>query len=271
MKTLPDGTPTQLWLDPTEDPIFGTPNFADRDIRCVQLPASQVHSVMRRLLDSAPQTGWWPVLAGGPDQSTYVRHFCFLEVEPPPPVSEQLSAAAKIDVPDWFRQRERNWKETCQQDAQLQQDFDNLKRTANGWPDHAPVGTDRLTEEGFIPYWTQGDAAVILLIPCRDPWQILGVLNFGGANNRPHPVEQVAVWRQWYEKWGATVFAIGEPAVCGLASRRPTERDAALQLAWQHFFYDNEAMRLDGAFLSETIPQLAQHRMTHPIWIFWWD
>ncbi len=271
MNQLPDGTPTEPWLDPADDNFFARPNIAERNIRRAQLPADRLLPTLQQLRDSALQTGWWPVLVGRPEQSEYVRGQCFLEVEPARPVADVLAEANAIDPTDWFKGREERWRDLCGQYPRLQQHFEELTQTANQWPKDTNPPAKRLSEDSCVKHWTDDGPEVVLLVPCSEPWEVPAHLNFGNWNDCPHPAEHSAIWRYWHERWGATILAVGESPLCGIASCLPAERIEAIELAWQHFFYDNDVMNLDDAFTAKTIPALAQIRMTYPVWMFWWD
>jgi len=114
-----------------------------------------------------------------------------------------------------------------------------------------------------------GRTTTNLLLPlCPDPWMAPAYLRAEGHNYRLDAAVQCAVFRSWYLRFGAEVnymngstyeFAVGQP---------PTDRDAALELACEHYlFCPDRRDELSGSGLRAFAAELMQSSW----WYFWWD
>lgn len=118
--------------------------------------------------------------------------------------------------------------------------------------------------------WQTGrpvETAYIAILPTENPWEAPAYLRFGGWNANPSPEIHVAALRQWHTDYGAEPALIDGAQMELWAPNRPTEREAAIELALLHFHYCEDVV-LQGVGTIET---LAADRMRAPYWYFWWD
>jgi len=127
----------------------------------------------------------------------------------------------------------------------------------------------------FIPVWpNQGkplsgsvrpeEEAVIVKIPARDPWALAVWMPIGGFD----PIQQAAVFRYWYEKYGAApVVAQGSDSWELQVDRPPQSDEDCEALAWEHFLFCTDIRPP----LGNTIREIASHLRGATTWGFWWD
>ena len=108
---------------------------------------------------------------------------------------------------------------------------------------------------------------IIAKIPAKNPWEIAAWIPMGGFNECPTPNEQAAVFRYWYEKYGAV------PAVVTLdiwqmkLTKPPITDEEAEALAKEHFAFCCDIVTQG----CETIRRLASVLRSSAAWYFWWD
>jgi hypothetical protein len=125
----------------------------------------------------------------------------------------------------------------------------------------------------FIGYCSFHDgtleADVLLLkLPVKNPWEIIGYLPMGGWNDCPGPEEMIAVCKYWYEKYGAVPAAFTHDVLEFYAPRGLNGADS-LEVAKEHcaFCYD----RVDQGTGTGKISELAAGLENSDVWYFWWD
>jgi len=92
------------------------------------------------------------------------------------------------------------------------------------------------------------------------------ILGWGGGNDCPRPVEQVAVLRYWHEQYGAVIAGLSADMFIELRpSRRPADVNGAIALALQQCLYCPE-IRSVGP-----LAPFAAALMRDSDWVFWWD
>lgn len=108
---------------------------------------------------------------------------------------------------------------------------------------------------------------IIAKIPTDKPWEVAAWVPMGGFNECPMPEEQVAVFKYWYEKYGATP-ALVTPDVWELfVENPPTTQDESEILAWEQFGFCGDIV-WQGA---GTVNSLAGSLINSSVWYFWWD
>ena len=137
-------------------------------------------------------------------------------------------------------------------------------------------------DEFYLPkFWGRESGKVALLLPsCREPWMIPAHLRASGANEQPNGVNQCAMLRRWKRIWGA------EPVCCHgsfyelYVNRPPTDRNAALNLAYEHVWlcYDRINQSSPGPHelppghkTTGVLERLAAALLNSSVWYFWWD
>ncbi|MCL2300951.1 MAG: DUF4253 domain-containing protein [Firmicutes bacterium] len=112
------------------------------------------------------------------------------------------------------------------------------------------------------------EEALIVKVPTRNPWEVAVWFPMGGFNYCPGPMEQAAVFRYWYEKYGAVPVVLMGHDTWILQVDRPPESDADCEaLAREHFIFCLDIRPP----LGDTIREIASHLRGATTWGFWWD
>jgi len=121
----------------------------------------------------------------------------------------------------------------------------------------------------LIDYNTNRPYATIIIakIPTTNPWELAAWIPMGGFNECPSPEEQVAVFKYWYEKYGA-VPAVVSDETWELYVEKPVKtKDEAMSLALEQFgFCDDIVWQGVGK-----VNALAGVLVDSSVWSFWWD
>ena len=109
---------------------------------------------------------------------------------------------------------------------------------------------------------------LIARIPADHPWELAAWIPMGGFNECPMPAEQVAVFKYWHEKYGATPIVVSCDNWVFMVSDPPLTDEDAEALAEEQF-----AFCKDIVFQSDcdTIRGLASKLIGAASWFFWWD
>jgi hypothetical protein len=105
------------------------------------------------------------------------------------------------------------------------------------------------------------------LIPVEAPWLVPAYLKFGGWNECPDAVVQLAFFRRWFDRYGAVVTTVADDIIEFHVARPPATPEAALQLAREQYIYCADIVD-QGV---ETVGNLAAALERSPAWYFWWD
>jgi len=111
------------------------------------------------------------------------------------------------------------------------------------------------------------DRVHILLIPTQEGAAVPAFLRWGGWNACPAPEYQVAALRAWHERYGAELIGISGDVINLRVARRPTTRDAAMDLAREQYLYCEDIVDQGVGALAP----LAATLMQEDWWFFWWD
>ena len=109
--------------------------------------------------------------------------------------------------------------------------------------------------------------ANILLIPTDDWTTIPARLNWGGWNDCPDPEYHVAALRNWRDRFGAELIALGPDVLEIRVTNRPETPEAALNLAFEHYLYAPDIVDQGVGDLA----LLARALFEDDWWFFWWD
>lgn len=162
------------------------------------------------------------------------------------PVSEQLAAADAIRIPEDLRP-EDDEVELGEWPAEIPQ--------PNGFSAAFLPGT-----ETHLP------RVYIVLIPTDDPTTVPAHLHWGGFNGCLPAPYQVAILRNWRDRYGAELVALGGDTLEVRIARKPETRAEAIELARVHNAYCGEF-----AAHGETLSPMAARLMVQDWWQFWWD
>ncbi|WP_419887766.1 DUF4253 domain-containing protein [Neobacillus niacini] len=108
---------------------------------------------------------------------------------------------------------------------------------------------------------------ILAKIPTDKPWEVAAWVPMGGFNECPMPEEQVAVFKYWYEKYGATPALVTQD-VWELYVESPlkTQEESEI-LAWEQFGFCGDIVWQGVG----TVNSLAGTLINSSVWYFWWD
>ena len=105
------------------------------------------------------------------------------------------------------------------------------------------------------------------LIPVEAPWLVPAYLKFGGWNDCPDAVVQLAFFRRWFERYGAVVTTVADDVIEFNVARPPMSPEASRQLAWEQYVYCTDIVD-QGV---QTLGNLTAALQGSSNWYFWWD
>jgi hypothetical protein len=107
----------------------------------------------------------------------------------------------------------------------------------------------------------------IAVVQAENPWEVPAHLKIGGWNDCPPTEVHVAFFKSWFERYGATVVAIGPDTVEFTVSVPPKSIEDAMSLAHEQFVYCTDAVHQG----SQSLENLAKLLVNNKNWYFWWD
>ena len=111
------------------------------------------------------------------------------------------------------------------------------------------------------------ETIIIAKIPTDKPWELAAWIPMGGWNECPAAEEQVAVFKYWYEKYGAIPAVMHSDVWELYVEKPPSEKEVAVALAWEQFGFCSDII-WQGA---QKINVLASTLLNSKTWYFWWD
>lgn len=163
----------------------------------------------------------------------------------------QLDAEA-LDVIEWL-----------ESEAEEEPEYYQVKR--GEWPREIRKQGPSLRKELLAR--DQNAEVIIGVLPVWDRWQIPCLLNYGNWNACPPPEVHAALWRRWWEKYGAVASWIGHSELEFSILRPLSSNDEALALAREQFLYCPDLVHQTYGTLENLAASLVGARD----WGFWWD
>lgn len=164
-----------------------------------------------------------------------------------------------------------NGKEILEE--RYQEYMEDLELDEEGQEDFIGNETEGEVLHHFIGYCSFSDgnleADVLLLeLPVRHPWEIIGYLPMGGWNECPGPEEMISICKYWYEKYQAipAVFTHDVMEFYAPAGLNGTD---SLEAAKEH--YALCVNRVDQGTRTYKLSELAAGLEGSDVWYFWWD
>jgi len=119
----------------------------------------------------------------------------------------------------------------------------------------------------FLARYATNEEIIIAKIPAKNPWELAVWMPMGGFNDCPLPENQAAVFRYWFEKYGAVpatvTYDIWEMAL----TNPPATEEEAETLAKEQYAFCPDIVDQG----TETIRALASGLIGAYTWFFWWD
>jgi hypothetical protein len=175
--------------------------------------------------------------------------------------AEIIRASLAIDVGAWIaKEREQRRKEEeewgCLSDEEL----------LGEWPIKA-VDPGSITLHKDILSGKVKPKVYLGLAKIEQPWHLPALIHFGGWNDCPSAEEHCAFHRSWRDRFGAEITGMSGDTVECVVRNPPRDRKAALDLAWEQYWYCTDIVDQG----CESISNLAATLLNSPYWFFWWD
>lgn len=158
-------------------------------------------------------------------------------------------------------------------DIYEQDDFDveEVLEELGGIEDDEEMDDEDEDIEHFMGYYdySSGECGPVILakIPVKNPWEVFAWVPFGGWNECPDTLEQMAVAKYWFEEHGA-VPAVITHDVLEFDVPRPVEMKKAIKLAIEQYGYCPDIVEQGD---NATVGMLAEMLTVSKSWFFWWD
>jgi hypothetical protein len=101
----------------------------------------------------------------------------------------------------------------------------------------------------------------------KEPWQLPAILKYGAWNECPEAEIHCAFHRKWQAEYGAQIVGMSNDVIECVVSNPPTDRQTALDLAWQQYCYCADIVEQG----TDSLNNLAAMLMNSNFWYFWWD
>ena len=111
------------------------------------------------------------------------------------------------------------------------------------------------------------DDVILVKVPTKNPYEVLGYFGMGGYNECPFPAEQIAVAKYWYEKYGAVPAAITYDEIEFYVERPVQTLEETKKLAIEHYAFCYDIV--DQCY--GTFERLVDGLYKNIQWYFWWD
>jgi hypothetical protein len=217
------------------------------NVQLVTVPGEHALAELDRLRSLHASTGIYPILLGDAEDKARVYEGAQVDANP----AETLARSQTIDATEWLRNHGQL------EIQELPEDGD--------WPAHgAHMG---LVTQLNVLTRSPKKEVFIGLLKLNTPWEAFAYLNWGGWNDCPEPAVHCALHRYWESQYGAQVASITGDIVQCIVDRPPTDKQASLHLARQHYIYCYDVVEQG----TQTIAALAASLQNWNYWYFWWD
>lgn len=141
------------------------------------------------------------------------------------------------------------------------------------WEDFIGTETEGEVLHEFSGYISFDDGmleadTLLLEIPVKNPWEIVGYLPMGGWNECPAPEEMISICKYWYEKYKA-VPAVFTHDVMEFYAPFGLNHTDSIEAAKEHYAFCPD--RIDQGTCTYTVSELAAGLAQSDVWYFWWD
>jgi hypothetical protein len=113
----------------------------------------------------------------------------------------------------------------------------------------------------------KGKPIAMTLVRLKKSYELPAYLNFGGWNDCPEPALQVAVLREWREKYNAIPICMTGDVLEFMLSKPPQTQEQAMQLAAEQWIFCDDIVGQG----TQSVQSLAISLWQSKTWFFWWD
>lgn len=111
------------------------------------------------------------------------------------------------------------------------------------------------------------DDVILVKVPTKNPYEVLGYFGMGGFNDCPLPAEQIAVAKYWYEKYGAVPAVITYDEIEFYVEKPVQTLEEAKKLAVEHYAFCYDIVEQCYGTFEKLVDGLYKNIQ----WYFWWD
>ena len=111
------------------------------------------------------------------------------------------------------------------------------------------------------------DNVILVKVPIKNPYEVLGYFGMGGYNDCPLPAEQIAVAKYWYEKYGAVPAVITYDEIEFYVEKPVKTLEEAKKLAVEHYAFCYDIVEQCYGTFERLVDGLYKNIQ----WYFWWD
>lgn len=223
------------------------------ELSTIKAPGADALRLLEEHRSQYPTTGRYPFLIGDAEEMERMMETAGFHAKD---ASAIIRDSFDITVADWIKGRRGEAEEY---------EF-SAEETLGEWPDetaekgsislHKDTLTDKIKPEVFI-----GLATIEM------PWQLPAIVKYGSWNDCPEPEVHCAFHHHWQGKYGAEITGMSGDVVECKVARPPRDRKAALELAWEQYWYCGDIVDQGCG----SVANLAAALMDSPYWFFWWD
>lgn len=175
---------------------------------------------------------------------------------------DEIIASCKDNGEEILKQRFEEYMEDFREDFDEQAPEDFIGNETEGEELHHFSGYISFSD-GML------DADTLLLeIPVKNPWEIIGYLPMGGWNECPAPEEMISICKYWYEKYNA-VPAVFTHDVMEFYAPSGLNGVDSIEAAKEHYAFCVD--RVDQGTRTYKLSELAAGLEGSDVWYFWWD
>lgn len=196
------------------------------------------------------------VICGAPEEQEMLQEQINYSKQSP---TEIIKASSSIEAQAWLEKRKTELIEDFAED-----DY-GLKEIEGSWP--GALDGHRISMHRNILNGELLEKTVMAKLAVQSPWDIPAHFKYGNWNNCPAPEVHCAVWKHWYNKFGAEIVSMSHDVIEAWVARPPGSEEEAMALAWEQFLYCDDIV-FQGV---GTIGNLAGMAMHSNYWYFWWD
>lgn len=219
----------------------------------LEIAGAQAIELLELKRESYRSSGEYPFLIGDEDTLLCLQAIANFEGRAP---SEIVQRSLSLDLANWMSTR-REEQELYSFDAE---------QVLGSWPDQtaAPGAISLHRDEATNktkPKVQMGFAQI------DQPWHLPAMLRFGNWNDCPDAVVHCAFFARWQRLFGAEIAAASSDTLECIVNRPPQDKEAALALAWEQFWYCGDVIHQG----CDSISKLAAQLLESNYWRFSWD
>jgi hypothetical protein len=223
------------------------------DLTTLKIPGADAIRLLNEHRSRYPATGLYPFLIGDNEELSRIQEAAEFNEQDPVKI---IRASLSIKIPDRIARR--------QQEAE--EDDISYDEILGEWPgeisEKGSIGLHKEVLSGRIK-----PEVYLGLATIEEPWHLPAIIRYGAWNDCPEPEAHCAFHREWQERFGAEITGMSGDIVECTVSKPPTDRKAAIALAWEQFWYCTDIVEQG----CESISNLAATLLNSRYWYFWWD